>query len=363
MRTKVCDMLGAELPIFAFSHCRDVVQAVSEAGGVGVLGAARHAPEELEVDLAQLDAALAGKPYGVDLVLPEKYLGDDERELAGAIPDQHRKFVRELQERFGIPAPKQQAAHSRFGDGQIATHARARAQWEVARRHRVRLLASALGPAPPDIVEQAHADGTLVAGLVGSPRHAVKHQQAGTDIVVAQGHEAGGHTGPISTFVLVPQVVDAVDLPVLAAGGVGDGRQVAAALALGAQGVWTGSIWLTTMESDLDPLVKDKLVAAASTDATISLCSTGKPVRQLRTPWVAAWEQAGAPRPLPAPLQGMLVREAMIGMFEARRETMGTPLGQVVGMMDRQAPARDVMYDLMAGTADSLARLRRLTDD
>lgn len=353
-------MLGLELPIFGFSHCRDVVAAVSSAGGIGVLGAAHHSPEELEIHLDHLDKDLAGKPYGVDLVLPSKYLGDDEAALSAEIPTGHREFVTRTMARLGIPEPADPDQHSSQGDGQINTHDRARAHWEVVRRHRPHLLATALGPAPPDIAEECHQAGMLLAGLVGSPRHAVKHEAAGTDIVIAQGTEAGGHTGSTTTFVLVPQVVDAVSVPVLAAGGVCDGRQVAAALALGAEGVWAGSVWLTTAESEVHPVIKRKLVGATSGDAVISRCRTGKPVRQLHTPWVEAWEAADAPPPLPAPLQGLLCRPALMGMAQSRPDLLTTPVGQVVGMIHTETRVKDVIYSMAETTGTAFDRLAQI---
>ena len=357
MHTAICDLLDIEYPIFAFSHCRDVVVEISRAGGFGVLGAAAIDPDDLEAELRWIDERLKGRPYGIDLVLPVKYEGDDEAEMRALIPPEHIAFVDELMRRFGIPP---RSSHDITSP--IRGHVRARAQWEVALRHPVRLLASALGPAPRDIQHDAHERGIVVAGLVGAVSHAVKHVEAGTDIVIAQGTEAGGHAGEISTLVLVPQVVDAIaPTPVLAAGGIADGRQIAAALALGAQGVWTGSLWLTTRESDTHPLVKDKLIQADSRDTVRSRCRTGKPVRQLRTPWVDAWEQTDAPRPLPAPLQQMLVRDATISMIEhGVRDPMGTPVGQVVGMMRAERPVAAVLYDLIEQYIATLQRMQPL---
>jgi NAD(P)H-dependent flavin oxidoreductase YrpB (nitropropane dioxygenase family) len=357
MRTPLSERLNLEFPIFAFSHCRDVVAAVSAAGGFGVLGGANFSPEELENELSWLDEHSDGKPYGVDLVFPVTYKGDDTAELLLMIPAEHKEFVHGLEERFGIP-PRQSVDTVSVVRG----HERSREQWRVAMQHPIKLLASALGPTPSDIQTQAHDLGILTAGLVGDVKHAERHLAAGTDILIAQGSEAGGHCGDIGTFVLVPQIVDLVKpTPVLAAGGIGNGRQIAAALALGAEGVWTGSIWLTTVESDVHPKLKRKLVAASSRDTIRSKCRTGKMVRQLRTPWVEAWEAKEAPSSLPAPLQQLLVRDATISAVEhGIDDALGTPVGQVVGIMDGEPDVRRLVQELVTGFVDSASRLTEL---
>jgi NAD(P)H-dependent flavin oxidoreductase YrpB (nitropropane dioxygenase family) len=354
MRTSLCDLLGIEYPIVAFSHCRDVVAAVSRCGGLGVLGAATFSPDELDRELTALEKQCPGRPYGVDLVFPVKYRGDDEVELRRMIPPEHIEFVHQLEDRFGIP-PRTSTDES----STVRGHVRAREQWDVARGHDVALLASALGPAPLDVQDSAHAAGILTAGLVGAVRHTKAHVAAGTDVIIAQGTEAGGHSGDISTLVLVPQIVDAVGpRPVLAAGGIGDGRQIAAALALGAVGVWTGSVWLTTAESDTHPVLKEKLLGASSQDTLRSKCRTGKTVRQLRTPWVEAWEAPTAPTPLPAPLQQMLVRDATLSAVEhGVADALGTPIGQVVGMMNDRRPVRPVIDRLIAEYVEAVGRV------
>jgi NAD(P)H-dependent flavin oxidoreductase YrpB (nitropropane dioxygenase family) len=365
VRTDLARRLGVEYPIFAFSHCRDVVAAVTAAGGVGVLGTTRQSPELLDYDLRWLDEHVGHRPYGVDLLFPVGSEGDDLAELAARIPAGHRQFVDDLRARFHIPAPKDAAAYSHQGDNLIPTHQRAREKMEIVLAHRPRLVASALGPVPRDIVDRLKAHDCLIAGLVGAPGQAGRHVAAGADMVIAQGTEAGGHTGEISTLVLVPQVVDEVaPVPVLAAGGIGDGRQVAAALALGAEGVWTGSVWLATVESDVEEPVKRKLVAATSRDTVRSRCLTGKPIRQLRTPWVDAWGEPGAPEALPAPLQGLLVRDTMTGIFDHEVEpVMGTAVGQVVGTVHSVRRVRQVMDDLVEGFIDGANRLATLLED
>jgi NAD(P)H-dependent flavin oxidoreductase YrpB (nitropropane dioxygenase family) len=360
MRTAVCETLGIDYPIFAFSHCRDVVVAVSRAGGMGVLGTTRYSPEQLEIELKLLDEQVQGRPYGVDMIFPLHAETATEATLARSIPQTHRDFIQELKIRFKVP-PARRATENQFGvgDNLIITHERARALFHVALNHRIGLIASALGPPPPDVIAAARQRNIPTAGLLGRPEHAVHHVRAGVDIIIAAGTEAGGHSGEIGTMVLVPQVVSAVHpIPVLAAGGITDGRQIAAALALGAQGVWMGSVWLPTRESELHQTVKEKLVQAKSKDTVRSRCLTGKPVRQLRTPWVDAWSEPGAPEPLPAPLQGLLVSGALIGAFEHDvREVMGTPVGQGIGMVAEIQSVRDVIFGMLEAYNGAMERM------
>ncbi|MDA0633972.1 nitronate monooxygenase family protein [Nonomuraea sp. MCN248] len=368
MRTRVTDLFGIDLPIFAFSHCRDVVAAVSKAGGMGVLGALYFTPEELEQELAWIDDHVDGKPYGVDVVMPASYEGADfpAEDLVGRlqamIPEGHRQFVENLLAAHGVPPLSQDADPGRVLLGW--TDATARPQVEVALRHPIALLANALGPPPADVVEQAHAHGVLVAALASTPRHALKQVEVGVDVVVAQGTEAGGHTGEISTMVLIPQVVDAVDVPVLAAGGIGNGRQMAAGLALGAEGVWTGSLWLTVEEADTPELARQRILAATSRDTVRSRSWTGKPARLLKNEWTDAWESAESPGTLPMPLQFMLVSDALrrIGRSDAAELTT-FPAGQIIGVTNQVRSTKDVVYSLVEEFAEALERLDRITRD
>ncbi|GAA0948831.1 nitronate monooxygenase family protein [Nonomuraea longicatena] len=366
MRTRATEMFGLDLPIFAFSHCRDVVAAVSRCGGMGVLGALYFTPEELETELAWIDAHVDGRPYGVDVVMPASYEGADFApdelvgRLQGMIPPGHRAFVDDLLARHDVP-PLTSAADP----GKVLlgwTDATARPQVEVALRHPIALLVNALGPPPADVVDLAHARGVRVAALASTPRHAVKQVEVGVDVVVAQGTEAGGHTGEISTMVLVPQVVDAVDVPVLAAGGIGDGRQVAAGLALGAEGVWTGSLWLTVEEADTPELARRRILAASSRDTVRSRSWTGKPARLLKNAWTEAWEAADSPGTLPMPLQFMLVSDALrrIGRSEAA-ELATFPAGQIIGVTDQVRPTKEVMFSLVEGYVEAMERLTAIT--
>jgi NAD(P)H-dependent flavin oxidoreductase YrpB (nitropropane dioxygenase family) len=379
MRTPICDTLGIEFPILAFSHCRDVVAAVSRAGGLGVLGAVAYGPERLEVELDWIEEHTGGRPYGVDLLVPATYVGVEEgglgaAELADMIPEEHRRFVNGLLERYGVP-PLAGDQQLKENAGLLSwSHRGAKPLLDIAlSRPNLRLIANALGPAPDFMVQAAHERGVAVAGLVGKRVHAERQVAAGVDIIVAQGYEAGGHTGEIATMVLVPEVVDAVgDTPVLAAGGIATGRQIAAAMALGAQGVWCGSVWLTTEEAETHPVVKEKFLAATSSDTVRSRASTGKPARQLRSAWTDAWDDPKNPDPLPMPLHGMLIAEAQVRMSrsaatnDGARELINYFVGQAVGQMNQVKPAAQVVLQLVEEfieAAERVGNLVRLPDE
>jgi NAD(P)H-dependent flavin oxidoreductase YrpB (nitropropane dioxygenase family) len=366
MRTQVCEVLGIEYPILAFSHCRDVVAAVTNAGGFGVLGATALTPEQLDAELDWIEEAVGGRPYGVDLLFPASYVGSEGdlgvAALEALIPAEHRAFVDDLMTRYGVPELAEDeppAASLSLAPEKLGLLA------EVAFAHPIGLIANALGPPPPELVDQAHARGVPVAALAGTIAHAERNVAVGSDIIVAQGTEAGGHTGDIATMVLVPDVVDAVaPLPVLAAGGIARGRQIAAALALGAQGAWTGSVWLTTEEAETHPVVKEKFLAATASDTVRSKSITGKPARQLRSAWTDEWEGPGSPGTLPMPLQPLLTDDARRRIERAahRRGSGAEQLvnyfvGQVVGSLNQVKPAKRVVAEMMEELADTLDRL------
>lgn len=367
-------MLGIEFPILAFSHCRDVVAAVSRAGGFGVLGAVGHTPELLETELAWIEEHAGGRPYGVDLLLPPKYVGAetggiDAEAVRALLPEEHRAFLDDLLARYGIAVP---GDHERLppGVGLNVSRKGYEPLLDVAFAHDIKLIASALGPPPPDLVERAHSAGVVVAALAGTTAHAVRHAQVGVDLIVAQGTEAGGHTGEVATMVLVPEVVDAVaPVPVLAAGGIARGRQVAAALALGAEGVWCGSVWLTTEEAETPPVVKEKFLAATSSDTVRSRSLTGKPARMLRTAWTDEWERVDTPDPLGMPLQTALIGDPQFRIHRAAnqpdskaRDLATYFVGQVVGSLDKVRPAKNVLLDMVEEYIDTMQRLDRLME-
>ncbi|GLW19353.1 MULTISPECIES: NAD(P)H-dependent flavin oxidoreductase [Streptomyces] len=363
MQTELSNRLGIAHAVFGFTPFPAVAAAITRAGGFGVLGAVRYtAPDELARDLDWMQAHTDGLPYGLDVVMPaKKVAGVSEAEVEAMIPEGHRRFVARLLDTHRVPP---------LADGEAAgwritgwmEHV-ARTQLDVAFDYPVKLLANALGPPPPDIVRRAHDHGILVAALAGSPRHARHHKDAGIDIVVAQGYEAGGHTGDIATMVLTPEVVAAVDpLPVLAAGGIGTGEQVAAGLALGAQGVWLGSVWLTCEEAELHSRrLTAKLLAAGPGDTVRSRALTGKPARQLRTAWTDAWDDPDGPGPLPMPLQGLLVADANSRIQRHEVEPLlGTPVGQIVGRMNSERSVQAVFDDLTRGFERAIDRLHRI---
>ncbi|MFI7501577.1 NAD(P)H-dependent flavin oxidoreductase [Streptomyces sp. NPDC049687] len=363
MQTELSKQLGVEHAVFGFTPFPAVAAAISRAGGFGVLGAVRYtAPDDLKRDLDWIEAHIEGRPYGLDVVMPAKKVeGVTEADVEAMIPESHRQFVRDTLAKYGVPELAEGEASGWRITGWMEQVARS--QLDVAFDYPIRLLANALGSPPADVVARAHERGVLVAALAGSARHARKHKEAGIDIVVAQGYEAGGHTGEIASMVLTPEAVDAVaPLPVLAAGGIGSGRQIAAALALGAQGVWLGSLWLTTAEADLhSPALTRKLLAAGSGDTVRSRALTGKPARQLRTEWTDAWDDPHGPGTLPMPLQGLLVAEAVsrIQKYEVD-PLLGTPVGQIVGRMNEVRSVQAVFDDLTRGFEQAVDRVNRI---
>jgi len=372
MRTKLAEELGLEFPIFAFTHCRDVAAAVSRAGGLGVLGVAGHSLDDLRVELQWIEEQIGDKPYGVDLLLPARFVGSDQGGLDGArldekIPPEHRRFLEELLERHGVPPLADDVELApEFSVG----FEKQRDVIELALEHRIGLIASALGPPPPWMIERGRDKGVKVAALAGTVAHARRHAEAGVDIIVAQGTEAGGHTGDISTMVLVPEVVDAVaPIPVLAAGGIGNGRQLTAALALGAEGVWTGSVWLATEEAETHPVVKQEFLKAGSSDTVRSRSLTGKPARQLRSAWTEAWDDPQNPEPLPMPLQPRLVREAQARISRSAHKSPGAAelsnyfVGQIVGSLRHVQSVRSVVEEMVQEYADTMARLDELAGE
>ncbi|WP_405965111.1 nitronate monooxygenase family protein [Streptomyces sp. NBC_00723] len=363
MQTELSNQLGVEHAVFGFTPFPAVAAAISRAGGFGVLGAVRYtAPDDLKRDLDWIEAHVDGKPYGLDVVMPAKKVeGVTEADVEAMIPAAHRQFVQETLAKYGVPELAEGEASGWRITGWMEQVARG--QLDVAFDYPIRLLANALGSPPADIVARAHEQGVLVAALAGSARHARKHQEGGIDIVVAQGYEAGGHTGEIASMVLTPEVVEAVDpLPVLAAGGIGSGQQIAAALALGAQGVWLGSVWLTTAEADLhSSALTRKLLAADSGDTVRSRALTGKPARQLRTEWTDAWDAADGPGTLPMPLQGLLVAEAVSRIQKYEIDPLlGTPVGQIVGRMNDVRSVQAVFDDLTRGFERAVDRVNRI---
>jgi NAD(P)H-dependent flavin oxidoreductase YrpB (nitropropane dioxygenase family) len=371
MRTKICERLGCEVPIFAFSHCRDVVVEVTKAGGFGVLGAATFSPEQLEAELRWIDEHVKGRPYGVDVLIPTTYDAAAEREagdLEKLIPAEHKAFMEKLLADEGVPPlPPDELARVRkeLVDGRGAmTPEGARALVRTALKHpQVKMVVSALGAPPADVVAELRERGVVVGALCGKASHAVRQKQAGVEVIIAQGTEAGGHTGDIATLVLVPQVVEVCggEVPVLAAGGITRGSQIAAALALGAEGVWCGTIWLGTRESELDPFEKEAVFETKAENAVRRKARTGKTVRMIKSKLSEAWEKPGAPSYLPTPLQGVLYNEAHARVVRARRKDLYSfPVGQSVGDVNSETTVRDVMYRQQMEYVAAMERLTAL---
>ena len=372
MKTDICKKLGIEYPIFAFTHCRDVVVAVSKAGGIGVLGAVGYSLEQLKEELDWIDEHIGEYPYGVDTVIPQKYEGMDEKNpeqllesLQKMIPDGHRKFVEDLLSANGVP----EAPETNGPKGGLLgwTEATAEPQIEEALKHKnVKLIANALGTPPADMIKKIQDKGVLIGALCGKIKQAVAHKEAGLDFIIAQGGEGGGHTGEIGSIVLWPQIVDAVDgLPVLAAGGIGNGRQMAAAMSTGVQGVWCGSLWLAVEEAAAQPAEKDSYLNATSEDTIRSKAWTGKPARMLKNKWTEAWENPENPDPLPMPLQGMITFDAMrrTSMYASSGNTQEVSFnaaGQVIGQVKQVESVKDVIYRMINEYLDSVERLNEL---
>lgn len=374
MKTPLCRRLGCELPIFAFSHCRDVVVEVTRAGGFGVLGASTVSPEQLERELAWIDAHVDGRPYGVDVIIPTTYDREAEQQdaldLDKLIPQAHKDFVDRVLAEEGVPdLPPDEKERVRQeiveGRGGMTPDGARRLVATALRHPGVKLVVSALGAPPPDVVQQLRERGVMIGALCGKAAHVARHREAGVEVIVAQGTEAGGHTGEISTLVLVPQVVAAAgpEVAVLAAGGISGGSQIAAALALGAQGVWCGTVWLGTRESELDPFEKDTLFAARAEDAVRRKVRTGKTVRMLKSKLSEAWDRPDAPPILPTPLQGILYNQAHARVVRARRgDLYSFPVGQAVGTLTEQTSVKDVMYRMQLEYAETMERMVALAE-
>ena len=322
MKSPICEMLGAEFPLVAFSHCKDVVVAVSKAGGVGVLGAVGMSPEILEQELNWIDERIDGKPYGVDVLIPNKMLGKGEefnaQKLADMIPQEYRDFRTDVLKNHDIDAPELRESEGDMaasGFAQNTADQGAKALLDVAFSHPIKLIANALGVPPEWMVKMGKDNDVKVAALLGTKEHAIAQVKAGVDILVVSGTEAGGHCGSVSTMVLVPEVHRAIqpygDVPILAAGGIVTGEQMAASMVMGASGAWTASVWLTTAEAETHPIVKEKMLQASSSDTVRSRSRTGKHSRQLKSSWTDAWEAETAPEPLPMPLQPMVAEPAL----------------------------------------------------
>jgi NAD(P)H-dependent flavin oxidoreductase YrpB (nitropropane dioxygenase family) len=377
MKSPICDMLGIEFPLLAFSHCRDVVAAVSRAGGFGVLGATTHSPESIEQELRWIDDHVDGKPYGLDVLVPENTSTSGENDvtwksLESRVTPEHREFTRNLLRKYGVELTTTEVPADR---PQPFDAQRALEVLDASFQHPIRLIANALGVPPRPMIEMGRKHGVPVAALVGAKEHAIRQVAAGVDILVVQGTEAGGHCGEVSTLVLVPEVIKAVapirDVPVLAAGGIMTGRQMAACMAMGAAGAWTGSVWLATVESETTEIFRDKMIAASSRDAVRSKGRTGKPARQLRSVWTYAWDRGpDSPGALPMPLQSMISRDAFASIDRSAasgnaqaRDLVSYFVGQGVGLIDSVKSAGAVVQEFKQDFADAVEHMNALMSE
>jgi len=374
MKSPICDMLGIEFPLLAFSHCRDVVAAVSRAGGFGVLGATVHTPDTLERELRWIDDHVDGKPYGIDVLIPENISTAGEKDvtwksLETRVPQEHRDYTRNLLKKYDIELTTTDVADNQPQPFDAKT---ALQLLEVSFHHPIRLIANALGVPPKAMIEMGKTRGVPVAALVGAKEHALRQVAAGVDILVVQGTEAGGHCGEVSTMVLVPEVIKAIkpirDVPVLAAGGIMTGRQMAACMAMGAAGVWTGSVWLATVEAETTEIFREKMIAASSRDAVRSKGRTGKPARQLRSVWTDAWDRApDSPGALPMPLQSIISRDAFHSIDRAAasgnakaRDLVSYFVGQGVGLIDSVKSAGAMVQEFKEEFAEAVEHMNAL---
>jgi NAD(P)H-dependent flavin oxidoreductase YrpB (nitropropane dioxygenase family) len=370
-------MLGIEFPLFAFSHCRDVVAAVSRAGGFGVLGATGLSPEGVHQELKWIDDHVDGKPYGLDVLIPDNLatageVGVTYNSLKTRIPEQHRKFAAHLLEEAGVTLSERTVSDSQPQPFDPETALRV---LEAAFEHPIKLIANALGVPPPAMIEMGKRHGVPVAALVGAKEHAIRQVNAGVDILVAQGGEAGGHCGEVSTMVLIPEVLKAIkpirDVPVLAAGGIMNGAQMAACMAMGAAGVWTGSVWLATTESETSEIFREKMIEASSRDAVRVKSRTGKPARQLRSAWTEAWERSpDSPGTLPMPLMSLISENALASV--ERSAAAGNPkaramvtyfVGQGVGLVDQVRSATQVVQSFKEEFLDAIEHVNSLLEE
>ena len=347
LHTRLCAEYGCEVPIVAFAHTKDVIVAVTNAGGIGILGGTGRTPDELRSDIKWISERVGDKPWGVDLLVPASFVEGNAEDLEEMIPQPYREFVEGLHSDNEIPHPDQAKTASTGSPNLIRE---AREALDIILEEHVPIFASGLG-SPAFIIEEAHAVGTKVWGLVGLPRQARRQVEAGVDVIIAQGYDSGGHSGTVGTFTLVPEVVEIAeesDTLVLAAGGVSSGKHLAASIAMGADGIWTGTIWLATHESETAMFLKQRLIDAKVEDAVQSRATSGKPIRQLRSNWSEAWKQPGAPEPLQMPLQGMLVNDIQAGIRDAKLEDwMTTPAGQAVVGIHEIKSAAEVVYSLV----------------
>lgn len=359
IKTAICDRFGLDTPIFGFSHSIETVAAITNAGGFGVYGATRRFDYEIREELAQIRGLVGSRPFGVDLVIPMHIPQHNDRAAMEAqIPDQHRAFVQDMAQRHNVPKGTKPALRTRF----IRSQEIIDAQVAAVAASDVDMVALGIG-SPPEVMELMKAGNKTTLALVGQEKHARRALDAGADILVAQGYDAGAHTGPVGTFSLVPQIVEvAGDVPVLAAGGVATGRHIAASFALGAQGVWLGTAFLLTEENapHLSAGQIESLTRSRATDTVITRSESGKTFRQTRSAWSDEWAAKDAPEPLSHPLHDVLVGDLLGAIKEHDVKPLShSGAGQGVGWFDRVRPVRDVVEELNRDAVQTIADMTR----
>lgn len=369
LRTKLCDMLGIEYPILSAGMGPtligentgapvDLVVAVSEAGGMGVLGGSGYTVDELRDAIRDIKAK-TNKPYGVDLLLPanivevpEGAAGPQEIPLAQALefmPQEHKDWIKKIKADLGIPDVELMVPMN-------TTTMRPKEAIRVCIEERVPLFCAGLGN-PGFMVEEAHSVGMKVLGVTGNAKNAVRMAKSNVDIIVAQGHEGGGHTGRIGTMALLPMAIDAAfPKPVLAAGGIGDGRGIAAALAMGCAGVWIGTRFLATTEGGALDINKQKILSATDEDTRVSRAYTGKTLRASYNKFHDLWDASGL-SPVPFPMQVVISSALIAGFIKAgKADYVGGLAGQISGLIKEIKPAGQLLHELVEETVDILSR-------
>jgi NAD(P)H-dependent flavin oxidoreductase YrpB (nitropropane dioxygenase family) len=352
LHTKLCDMLGVELPIIAFTHCRDVAVAAINAGGFAVLGEAMKTSDEIVENINFIRERVDGRPFGIDLVLPSSAPPKGTPgELLAEIPTEYHDYARQIKDKYDVPDPlNPQALHQWGGMNKEL----GRNQIDVLLEERVPVIATGLG-SPDFLIDAAHERGLKVFGLIGKTRQAERQISRGVDAVVAQGYDAAGHTGAMGTFSIVQEVAAAAgDTPVIAAGGVTSGRHLAASLCLGASGIWAGTAWLASVESDIEEVVKERILAAGADDTSRNPYISGKTMRVLRCPWTDEWAKPEAPPVLKSPYQMLLSSEYIQASNDhLRGDLMTEAVGQGVSFLKKRQPTREILL----GMADEARRV------
>ena len=372
LRTALCDLLGIEYPFILAGMgpvaggivgpvaTAELAAAVSNGGGLGVLGGSGYGPERLREEINKI-RGLTDRPFGVDLLLPANYMGEaanrpppaDPRDLVPVeVSDGLKAILADLDVPW-VEAPPVETETRPTLQGKRG--GMSDAQMEVVIEEKVPVFAAGLG-SPAPWLDRLHENGTVVLSLVGNVKNAERVAHAGVDAVVTQGTEAGGHTGRIGTLPLVTQAIEAIDpVPVIAAGGIGSGRGMAAMLAAGAAGVWVGTAFLVSEEANQPPAQLKRILAATEEDTKITRLYSGKTMRNIRTPLIDAWEASGI-RALPMGVQGIVIRDVAHSLRQAGREDLlMNAAGQIAGMLHEVRPASVIMEEIIGETVEILS--------